>query len=142
METMSTDLATIGAVIGEPTRASMLALLSDGRAYPAGQLARATSTRPQTASFHLDKLVEAGLIVRVKQGRHSYYALAGEPVAQALESLALIAVPKEPLNDAVWRQPAALRFARTCYGHLAGKVGVALLDALLCRGYLEDNGSS
>jgi DNA-binding transcriptional ArsR family regulator len=139
---MSVDLATIGAVIGEPTRAAMLALLTDGRAYPAGQLARATGTKPQTASFHLDKLQDAGLVVRVKQGRHVYYALAGEPVAAALESLALIAPPGKPLVENVWRGPEALRFARTCYGHLAGKAGVGLVEALVARGYLEEDSSA
>jgi DNA-binding transcriptional ArsR family regulator len=136
------ELAMVAAVIGEPTRAEMLSVLADGRAYPAGQLARAAGAKPQTASFHLEKLLDAGLVVRVKQGRHIYYALTGEPVAEALETLALIARPKQPLTDTAWRGPEAMRFARTCYGHLAGKLGIAVLDGMLDRGYLEEDRSA
>jgi DNA-binding transcriptional ArsR family regulator len=91
-----------------------------------------------TASFHLAKLLEGGMITVIRQGRHRYYRLAGHEVAAALEALGLISpgLPVRSLRQS--REAAALAEARTCYDHLAGKAGVELLDGLLQRGLLEE----
>ncbi len=145
------DLARTAALMGEPARAAMLDALLGGLALPAGELARRAQVSPATASEHLARLARHGLVTRRRAGRHAYYALAGEEVAAALEALARLApapaLPpagptqpngRPPLAGAAAPPPrtgsprpdAALRFARTCYDHLAGVVGVAVTDAL------------
>lgn len=136
MSTSST-FTEVAALIAEPARAAMLLALFDGRALPAGELAFFASITPQTASTHLSKLVAGGLLACETQGRHRYYRLAGAHVAQAIEYLSAIAPlapgAAKPLN----RQAEALRFARCCYNHLAGQLGVAVTQALEKRGYLH-----
>lgn len=149
------DLARVAAIIGEPARAAMLEALLSGQALPAGELARRAGVRPSTASEHLARLVENGLVVRRVSGRHRYYALADADVAAALEALARIAPPARPgigpVPERVSRtgrvgeegkSPAeqALRFARTCYDHLAGTLGVLLTDTLLEKGFIAGAG--
>jgi DNA-binding transcriptional ArsR family regulator len=130
------DLATIAALIGDPTRAAILSALMDGQALPASDLAYRAQITPQTTSAHLAKLVEGGLLSMTTSGRHRYYRLKNADVARALEALAVIS----PLPNARSpRQTAALRdihFARTCYDHLAGRLGVAITQALQDKGYL------
>jgi len=133
------QLARIAGIIGEPARARMLAALLGGEWLPAGELARRAGVAPSTASEHLARLVENGLVSRRASGRHRYYALAGPDVAAALESLARIAPPSTP-PPAASPDERALRFARTCYDHLAGRLGVALMDALVDRGYIAAGG--
>lgn len=132
-----TPFTEIAALIAEPARAAMLLALFDGRALPAGELAFFASVTPQTASTHLSKLVAGGLLACETQGRHRYYRLAGAHVAQAIEYLSAIAplppVTAKPLN----RQAEGLRFARCCYNHLAGQLGVAVTQALAKNGYLQ-----
>ncbi|KAF1069478.1 MAG: HTH-type transcriptional regulator CmtR [Pseudomonas citronellolis] len=123
-------------LIADPTRALMLMHLVDGRAYPAGELAYAAGITAQTASSHLSKLLAGGLLSVQAQGRHRYYRLAGAHIASILEQLAGL-TPEHPLQ----RKPLSpkarqLSFARCCYDHLAGSLGVALTDALLACGYL------
>ena len=115
------DLAHIGDAIGEPSRAAMLVALMGGVALPASELARRARVAPSTATTHLRKLVQAGLVVSRDTGRHRYFALAGGEIADAVERLASLVVtaPRRPSAD----DPIVL--ARTCYAHLAGKVAVA-----------------
>ena len=120
-------------LIADPTRATMLMALADGRAQPAGELAYAAGVTAQTASSHLAKLLAGGLLLVETQGRHRYYRLAGSHVALALENLASIA--PVPPGGAVRRMPRSreardLQFARCCYDHLAGSLGVAVTQAL------------
>lgn len=128
-------LAETAAAIGDPARAAMLAALLDGRALTAGELASAAGVTPQTASGHLARLAEAGLLAVARQGRHRYHRLASPAVARLLEDLALIAAP--PRRVATGPRDAQMRLARTCYDHLAGRLAVALADALVARGAIE-----
>ena len=131
-----TDLAAIGALIGDPSRARMLDALMSGRALAAGELARVAGVGASTASEHLARLRDGGLVEVVAQGRHRYYRIAGPDVGVALEALSHIspALPVGTLRQA--GHARALGFARTCYDHLAGVCGVALHDALLAHEWL------
>lgn len=124
-------LAEIGALLAEPARAGILLALMDGSARPAGELGELAAVAPATASAHLRKLVEGGLLEVHAQGRHRYYRLAGEEVAHLLETLAL--ADARPLAAIPLRADPALRRARTCYQHLAGQFGVALFERLRSR---------
>jgi DNA-binding transcriptional ArsR family regulator len=128
------DFAPVAALIGDPGRARVLAALTDGRALPASVLASEAGVAASTASAHLAKLVDGGLLSVERHGRHRYYRLAGPHVATALEALATLA-PQAPVRSLrQGNRAAALRAARTCYDHLAGRLGVALMGALLERG--------
>ena len=129
-----TNLAALGAVIAEPARARMLLALADGRALPASVLAAEASVAPSTASAHLARLLESGLVSVRPQGRHRYYELAGPDVGELLETVARLApaAPVRSLRDGT--RAYALRRARTCYDHLAGRLGVALFRALVDDG--------
>jgi len=129
-------IAEAAALIGDPSRATMLSALMDGRALTATELAYASGITPQTASGHLSRLTEAKLVEVEKQGRHRYYRLANEHVAHALEALAVLAVHGPPRHRPIGPRDEAMRFARTCYDHLAGRVGVALAQSLLKDGSL------
>jgi DNA-binding transcriptional ArsR family regulator len=136
MDSNQADVAGVARLIGEPARAAMLDALLSGRALAAGELSRVGGVSPATASEHLARLREGGLVEVVAAGRHRYYRLAGPDVAYALEALALVSprLPVRSLRQS--RAAAALGVARTCYDHLAGQVGVALHDALVARGAL------
>jgi DNA-binding transcriptional ArsR family regulator len=135
-------IAEAAALIGDPSRATMLSALMDGRALTATELAYSSGITPQTASGHLSKLTEAKLVEVEKQGRHRYYRLANEHVAHVLEALAVLAVHGAPRHRPTGPKDDAMRFARTCYDHLAGRVGVALAQSLLKDGTLhESNGA-
>lgn len=131
------NLSATAFLIADAARAAMLMVLADGRALPAGELAYAAGVTPQTASSHLTKLLDGGLLAVEKQGRHRYYRLAGPQVALALESLASIGTPRTIRRRSRGRDAEKLRFARCCYDHLAGQVGVAITQALLARGFLS-----
>ncbi len=128
------DLAAIASVIGDPTRARVLTTLGDGRALPASVLAAESGVAASTVSEHLSRLVRAGLLTVRSQGRHRYYALAGPEVAAALEALARIAPPAPIRSLKDGTKAHALRKARTCYDHLAGRLGVAVMSGLIERG--------
>jgi len=132
-------LAETGALIGDPARANMLVALLDGRALTAGELARAAGVTPQTASSHLARLTEAGLLALEKQGRHRYHRLASRDVAQMIEGMMAVAGALDARRRPVVVGPRdkALRRARTCYDHLAGEVAVAIADRLAERGHVE-----
>ena len=131
-------LARIAALVAEPSRARMLAFLLSGEYASAGELARTASVGAATASAHLVKLVDAGLLACEPRGRHRYFRIADADVAHALEALAMVA--ERSSHDREWSAPARLRLreARCCYGHLAGRRGVALLERLLAQGWLVD----
>lgn len=132
------DIASAAALIADSTRAAILRALLPDRPLAAGELARLAGVSAATASFHLGKLLEGGLITAIRQGRHRYYRLAGHEVAAALEALGLISpgLPVRSLRQS--REAAALAEARTCYDHLAGRAGVEVLDGLLRRGLLAE----
>ena len=136
-----TDFAPAASLIADPTRAAILRALLPGRPLAAGELARLAGVSAATASFHLAKLLEGGMVVVAAQGRHRYYRLAGHEVAAALEALGLIspALPVRTLRQS--REAVALAEARTCYDHLAGRAGVELLDAMLHLDLLEERPS-
>jgi DNA-binding transcriptional ArsR family regulator len=134
------DLAPIGALIADPTRASILAELIDGHVLTAGDLAARTGVTAQTASWHLSKLVEGGLLVAMSQGRQRYHRLAGPHVAEALEGLGGLA-PMPKARDRFEREVlSGLRFARSCYGHLAGRLAVVMRDRFLAMGVIVPAG--
>ena len=129
------QLAELGSLLAEPSRSAMLLALADGTSRPAGELARAAGIAPATASAHLRRLLDGGLLALQAQGRHRYYRLADERVAAMLESLAL---PRIPASHAIpARGDAQLRRARCCYRHLAGRLGVAFGTVLLQRDWLR-----
>lgn len=125
------DLAAVGAALSEPARARMLLALGDGRALPATTLAAEAGVAASTASAHLGRLLDAGLLAVRQQGRHRYYQLAGPEVGEVIEALARIApaAPVRSLREGT--RAHALRRARTCYDHIAGRLGVALFAALI-----------
>jgi DNA-binding transcriptional ArsR family regulator len=131
--------AEIAALAGDPARAGMLHALMDGRALTASELAHVAGIAPQTASGHLARMTAVGLLSVEKQGRNRYHRLASPAVAQMMESIMQVASDLAPAHRPLCVGPrdAALRAARTCYDHLAGRLGVALADALVAGGYAE-----
>ncbi len=135
------NIALVASLFSDPARAAMLWLLIDGRAKPAGELAFAANISAQSASGHLSKLLSADLLRVEAQGRHRYYRLANHAVALALESLAAASAQPEIRPLPVSREPPpAMRFARTCYDHLAGQLAVALLTQAQSEGLLIVDG--
>jgi DNA-binding transcriptional ArsR family regulator len=132
-----TDLARVGALIGDPGRARVLRALADGRELPASVLAAEAGVAPSTASVHLGKLVDGGLVTAERHGRHRYFRLAAPEVARALEALAAIAPPAPVRSLREGTRAHAVREARTCYDHLAGRLGVAVMAGLLAEGVLS-----
>ncbi|MBW8487192.1 helix-turn-helix domain-containing protein [Actinomadura parmotrematis] len=134
------DFAPVAALLADRARAAMLTVLLDGRPLAAGELARAAGVTAQTASSHLSRLLDAGMVTVVAQGRHRYYRLAGPEVAQAVEALSRISgpVPVKGLRQS--REARRLHSARTCYDHLAGVAGVTLFASLLDGGLIEPDG--
>ena len=127
-------LAETAALIGEPTRTAMLVTLMDGRALTAGELARAAGVTPQTASGHLGKMLDAGLLANERQGRHHYYRLASPAIGNMLEAMMVAASPP-PIRTGP--RDAAMRRARICYDHLAGELSVRIADAMVTRGEIH-----
>jgi DNA-binding transcriptional ArsR family regulator len=135
------DLAEIAALIGEPTRIVMLWSLMGGQARTASELAFYANVSAQNASAHLARLVEAGMLAVEARGRHRYYRLAGAEVAHAIEALAALAPSARALADSAPSQTPDLKYARTCYDHLAGRVAVEICTELKDKGYLSPAGS-
>jgi len=128
--------ARIAAAIGDPTRARMLSVLLDGSALPAGEIANAANVSASTASAHLAVLAEEGLVSADTRGRHRYFRIRDAEVAHALEALSLVARRVDPAERWLREPYRSLKHARTCYRHLAGELGVRLLQVLLARGHL------
>ncbi|MFJ3086731.1 ArsR/SmtB family transcription factor [Streptomyces sp. NPDC086838] len=131
-----TDIARAAALIPDPSRALILKCLGDGRALPANALAAEAGIGAATASVHLAKLVEGALLTVEQRGRHRFYRLAGPDVSAALGCLALIAPPLPISSLKQSNRAQALHRGRSCYDHLAGRLGVALMHGLLERGIL------
>jgi len=138
------NIAFVANLLADPTRAAICLALAGGEARPAGELAARAGVSPQTASNHLAKLI-AGRMLRVEQqGRWRYYRLAGAEVGHAVEALAVLAPPMPGRFGGAEMNGEArrLRDARTCYSHLAGRLGVALADALIAERWMEEDGRS
>lgn len=135
----NTAFAEIAALAGDPARAVMLNALMDGRALTASELAYMAGVTPQTASGHLARLTTAGLLLIEKQGRHRYHRLASPAIAHMIEGIMQVASDLNPPRRKVVIGPrdAAMRAARTCYDHLAGRMAVAVADALVEGGHVE-----
>lgn len=133
--TATNKLAIIAACAGDPARASMLNALVDGRAFTAGELSSVARVTPQTASGHLARMVDAGLLTAASQGRHRYYRLASAEVAAMLESMMVVADSGRRIGR-TGPTDERLRLARTCYDHLAGRLAVGIADGLVEAGHL------
>jgi DNA-binding transcriptional ArsR family regulator len=129
----------IAALVGDPARSNMLTALMTGRALTASELAHEAGVTPQTASSHLAKLEAGGLIEQEKQGRHRYYRLADPDIASVLEGLEGIAARAGHLRVRTGPKDPALRRARICYDHLAGDLGVQMLDSMKKQRLLRQN---
>jgi DNA-binding transcriptional ArsR family regulator len=136
MSTQGPYLAEIAHLMGDPARANMLHALMDGRALTAKELAWLAGVAPQTASGHLARLMQGGLLAVAVQGRHRYYRLAGPEVAAALEGLMVLAGTQPSSRRLPLRVGEELSRARTCYDHFAGRLGIGLHDALVAGGHL------
>jgi len=132
-------IAEIASLIGDPARANIILALMGGHALTAGELARSAGVTPQTTSGHLAKLTEARLVAVQKQGRHRYYRLASQEVAQTMQSLMVVAVAGPVRHHPIGPRDEALRIARTCYDHIAGRLAIALVDALSARDFIALN---
>lgn len=134
------NLVEVAALVGDTARATMLAALMGGQSLTGRELAFLASISPSTASEHLAKLVDARLLAVTRKRRFNYYRIASPLVANMLESMKVVAAIEVPArHQPRSAQDEALRFARTCYDHLAGTVGVAIADALVARGHIVLN---
>ncbi len=127
------DIAAVAALLADPARCKVLLALDDGRALPASVLADEAGISRPTASSHLNKLTSAGLLAVETHGRHRYYRLAGPEVGEVLEQLGRLAPPRPVRSLREGTRAARLRSARTCYDHVAGRLGVAVMGSLLER---------
>jgi DNA-binding transcriptional ArsR family regulator len=133
----------IAALVGNPARANILMALANGRALTATELAYVAGVSPQTTSEHLARLKEANLISLAKQGRHSYFRLSSPKIARMIESIMVVAADGPQRYRPRWHGDDQLRTARTCYDHIAGRLGVALTDSLVAHKHVvlsEDGG--
>lgn len=134
------DIAHVAALIGDPARANMLTALMSGRALTASELAGEAGITIQTASSHLSKLGDGGLLRPRKQGRHKYFSLANDEVAHVLESLMGLAVRSDHLRTRTGPKDIELRHARVCYNHLAGDKGTQMFESLMTKKHLRLDG--
>jgi DNA-binding transcriptional ArsR family regulator len=133
------DIARIASLVGDPARANMLSALMGGTALTASELALEAGVSLPTASSHLSKLMEGGLLTLASQGRHRYYGLAGPQVAGMIEAITGVAEAVGPKRVRPGPRDAAMRVARVCYDHLAGEQAVAMLDRLVEKDILLRN---
>jgi DNA-binding transcriptional ArsR family regulator len=134
--------ADMAALLGDPARANILTALMDGRVLAAKELAFVAGVSPQTTSAHLAKLAEGRLVSVEAAGRHRLYRLADPLVARAIEALMVLSAERPHRHRPPVRGGEALRAARTCYDHLAGRLGVAIADALIASGDLQQEGGA
>ncbi|MFJ2935616.1 ArsR/SmtB family transcription factor [Streptomyces sp. NPDC087219] len=138
----ASDLAALAALFADETRAAFLLALLDGRAWTSGELARHAGVAPSTASEHLGKLVTGGVLTEERQGRHRYVRLADPGIAHLVEDLAgrsEPAVPAPPRSLGAASAGRAMARGRTCYDHLAGRLGIAITEAMTVRGLLRQD---
>jgi DNA-binding transcriptional ArsR family regulator len=128
---MENQFVKTAALIGDPTRAVIMWTLLDGRAFTATELAIVANTSPQNISMHLTKLLDGDLLSVEKQGRHKYYRFSNKEVAYAVEAMASLIPKPEITSKKETENYPPIKYCRTCYDHLAGKIGVALTDSLL-----------
>lgn len=134
------DIARIASLVGDPARANMLTALMDGGALTASELALEAGVTVQTASSHLAKLMDGGLLSLTAQGRHRYYGLASPQVASMIEAIMGVASSVGPQRTRPGPREETMRVARVCYDHLAGEHAVAMLDGFLDRGIVTRQG--
>lgn len=137
--TLDGGLALAAGAVADRTRARMLCALMDGRAYTATEMSLVGGISASTASAHLRVLVENGMIECMRQGRHRYFRIASLEVAEMLEAIMGLAASQPAVQS---KTPAKLRFARTCYGHMAGSLAVALHDRLIAVRWLSRDSSA
>ncbi|QFT79063.1 Cadmium resistance transcriptional regulatory protein CadC [Roseovarius sp. THAF27] len=136
------DISRVAALIGDPARANILTALMSGKALTASELAGEAGVTLQTASAHLSKLEGGGLIALRREGRHKYFRLAGDEVAEVLEALMGLAAGTGALRTRPGPRDPEMRRARVCYNHLAGDMGTQMYDALLAQGVLRRSGQA
>jgi len=134
------DISLLGALIGDPARANILTALMSGKALTASELALEAGVTAQTTSMHLGKLQAGGLITQRRQGRHRYFSLADDDVGGVLERMTGLAARKGHPRTRTGPKDPALRKARVCYNHLAGRFGVRMFDSLTARKFLAGAG--
>ncbi|WP_130834756.1 ArsR/SmtB family transcription factor [[Erwinia] mediterraneensis] len=138
-DALETSMAMVASALSDPSRVSILCALMDGRAWTATELSVVAGIAASTASGHLNRLLSNGLVICLTQGRHRYYSLAGHHIAGLLENLMGVSMRthKPPASST----PVYLRYARTCYDHLAGELAVSLYECMLREKWLEADGS-
>jgi len=134
---MENQFVKIASLIGDPTRAIVMWTLLDGKAFTATELAITANTSPQNMSMHLAKLLDAGLLCVEKQGRHKYYRFSNKETAYAIEAMASLIPPAAPEKKKT-DQNSPIKHCRTCYDHLAGKIGVAVAESLINQEVILD----
>jgi DNA-binding transcriptional ArsR family regulator len=139
-KSVQSGFSRIAEALGDPAREAIVSALSDGQARPAGELAAVAGISPQSASAHLQKLVDAQVLSVLPQGRFRYYRVADDDVASIIEGLANLAARTQTRPRGRALPCEELRQSRSCYCHLAGKLGVSLCNALVRRGLIEING--
>src|SRR5262245_39778519 len=135
-------IAEIAALVGDPARATMVSALLDGRALTASELAVAARITPQTASTHLAKLTDAGVLSVVRRGRHRHFRLASATVADMIDGIVALALETRPRYRPLSRHARALSAARICYDHLAGRLSVDVTDSFVAREYVVPDGDA
>ncbi|MDJ0893910.1 MAG: winged helix-turn-helix domain-containing protein [Alphaproteobacteria bacterium] len=136
------DISIAAAMMGDPARANMLLALMSGMALTAAELAREAGVTPSTASGHLAKLEVAGLVTGARQGRYRYFRIADPDVAHAVEALVTVAARAGHLRTRPGPKDEAMRRARSCYDHLAGRLAVGLFEHWVAERILERNGET
>jgi DNA-binding transcriptional ArsR family regulator len=139
---MEDQFVKIAALIGDPTRASIMWTLLDGKAFTATELSIVANTSPQNISMHLGKLLEANLLCVEKQGRHKYYRFSSKEIAYAIEGMANLIPPPTVSQKKNTENHSPIKHCRTCYDHLAGKIGVALANSLLEQNIITDTNNN
>jgi DNA-binding transcriptional ArsR family regulator len=138
-------LSRIGALLADPGRAAMLWALMDGSARPAGELTMIAGLSPSAASAHLARLTDGGLLALEVRGRHRYFRITSADIAASIEALANVAqvsAPQRPVPRPARTVPTEMRYARTCYDHMAGELSVRVFERLVERGLLTLQGAS
>lgn len=135
------SIAPVAAALADPSRAAMCTALMDGRAWTPGELAKLCGIARSTATEHLHRLAEVGITADVRQGKHRYVTLAGDQIAEVLERLAAVSGHTLPTAPSLSASDRTRRFreGRTCYKHLAGRLGLDLTDALRSHGHIDED---
>jgi DNA-binding transcriptional ArsR family regulator len=137
---IASNVALIASLLSDRSRSAIATLLLDGRSHPAGELAAAARVTPQTASFHLSRMTETGIVTVEKHGRHRYYRIGRAADAEVIEQLLSLAKPAEIKSFRQSVMMRELREARFCYDHLAGQTAVAIVEAMEARALLRKAG--